>query len=75
MTTILALVIVLVAMSLGDIVSIKTKAWIPSVFVTALIFLFGFFSKECYINSYFRNARSWIGNVSTSYSHGNIDEY
>lgn len=42
MTTILALVIVLVAMSLGDIVSIKTKAWIPSVFVTALIFLFGF---------------------------------
>lgn len=42
MTTILALVIVLVAMSLGDIVSIKSKAWIPSVFVTALIFLFGF---------------------------------
>lgn len=42
MTAILALVIVLVAMSLGDIVSIKTKAWIPSVFVTALVFLFGF---------------------------------
>ena len=42
MSAILALVIVLVAMSLGDIVSIKTKAWIPSVFITAIIFLFGF---------------------------------
>lgn len=42
MTAILALVIVLVAMSLGDIVSIKTKAWIPSVFVTAIVFLLGF---------------------------------
>ena len=42
MTAILALVIVLVAMSLGDIVSIRTKAWIPSVFITAIIFLFGF---------------------------------
>lgn len=42
MTAILALVIVLAAMSLGDIVSIKTKAWIPSVFVTAIVFLFGF---------------------------------
>ena len=42
MTAILALVIVLAAMSLGDIVSIKTKAWIPSVFVTAIVVLFGF---------------------------------
>ena len=42
MTAILALVIVLAAMSLGDIVSIKTKAWIPSVFVTAIVFLLGF---------------------------------
>ena len=42
MTGILALVIVLIAMSLGDIISIKTKAFVPSVFITALIFLFGF---------------------------------
>ena len=59
MTGILALVIVLIAMSLGDIISIKTKAFVPSVFITALIF---------------RNASSWIGDVSTGYSHGNIDE-
>ena len=42
MTGMLALVIVLIAMSLGDIISIKTKALVPSVFITALIFLFGF---------------------------------
>ena len=42
MTAILALVIVLAAMSLGDIVSIKTKARIPSVYVTAIVLLFVF---------------------------------
>lgn len=42
MSIVLSLLVVLIAMSLGDIISIKTKAFIPSVFVTALIFLFGF---------------------------------
>lgn len=31
--------------------------------------------KGCYINSYFRNVCSWIGNVFISYLYGNIDEY
>jgi len=43
--------------------------------ILALVIVLVDISKGCYINSYFRNARSWIGNVSTSYSHGNIDEY
>ncbi len=40
--TILAFVIVVGAMAIGDIVSTKTKAFVPSVFVTAIIFLFGY---------------------------------
>lgn len=42
MSAILSLLVVMIAMSLGDIISMKTKAFIPSVFVTAIIFLFGF---------------------------------
>ncbi len=42
MSVILSLLIVIVAMSIGDIISIKTKAFIPSVFVTAVVFLIGF---------------------------------
>jgi hypothetical protein len=39
-----AFCIVLAALAIGDVVSTKTKAFIPSVFVTALIFLFGFWT-------------------------------
>src|SRR5699024_8846980 len=41
-TAIMALVVVLFPMVIGDLVSIKTKAFVPSVFVTAIIFLVGF---------------------------------
>ena len=45
----LALLIVMVILYLGDAVSVRTKAWIPSVFVCAVLFLFGywtFFPKD-----------------------------
>lgn len=42
MTPILALLCVLITMAIGDIISSLTKAFIPSVFASALIFLFGF---------------------------------
>lgn len=42
MSVVLSLLVVIVAMSIGDIISMKTKAFIPSVFITAVIFLFGF---------------------------------
>lgn len=41
-TALLAFLLVITAMAIGDIVSIKTKAFIPSVFITAVIFLFGY---------------------------------
>lgn len=42
MTAILAFVCVLFSMAIGDVVSAKTKAFVPSVFATAIIFLVGF---------------------------------
>lgn len=42
MSVILCLLVVMIAMSIGDIVSMKTKAFVPSVFVTAFVFLIGF---------------------------------
>lgn len=40
----LAIVMILVAMAIGDFVSTKTKALVPSVFVTALIFIIGYWT-------------------------------
>lgn len=45
----LALVIVIAILFIGDLVSTRTKAWIPSVFVSAVLFLIGywtFFPKD-----------------------------
>lgn len=42
MSAVLSLLVVMIAMSIGDIVSMKTKAFVPSVFVTAFVFLIGF---------------------------------
>jgi hypothetical protein len=44
MSLLMAFSIVLIALALGDIISTKTKAFIPSVFVTALLFLFGYWT-------------------------------
>ncbi|WP_132244168.1 hypothetical protein [Marinisporobacter balticus] len=44
MSLLMAFSIVLVVLSIGDIISTKTKAFIPSVFVAALLFLFGFWT-------------------------------
>ena len=49
MSQLLALVIVLGILFIGDIVAVRTKAWIPSVFICAVLFLLGywtFFPKE-----------------------------
>jgi len=39
-----AFTVILFIMAIGDIISIKTKAYIPSVFISALIFLIGFWT-------------------------------
>lgn len=41
-TPLLAFLLVLTAMTIGDIISAKTKAFVPSVFVTAVVFLVGY---------------------------------
>ena len=44
MSIIMAFSIILVILAIGDIISTKTKAFIPSVFVSAIIFLVGFWT-------------------------------
>ncbi|WP_085247901.1 hypothetical protein [Gilliamella mensalis] len=44
MPQMLALVLLLIILYLGDIVSTRTKAWIPSVFVCAVLFLVGYWT-------------------------------
>ena len=44
MNLLIAFTVILVIMAIGDIVSLKTKAYIPSVFVSALIFIIGFWT-------------------------------
>lgn len=49
MSQMLALVIVVFILLVGDLVAVRTKAWIPSMFVSAILFLIGywtFFPKE-----------------------------
>jgi hypothetical protein len=40
----MAFSIVLIVLAIGDVVSTKTKAFVPSVFIAALLFLFGFWT-------------------------------
>jgi len=44
MSQMLALLIILVILYLGDAVSTRTKAWVPSVFVCAVLFLLGYWT-------------------------------
>ena len=44
MSLIFAFCVVLGVLSIGDVVSARTKAFVPSVFVAALLFLFGFWT-------------------------------
>ncbi|RSD29110.1 hypothetical protein [Mesobacillus subterraneus] len=49
MSQMLALVIVVFILLVGDLVAVRTKAWVPSMFVSAVLFLIGywtFFPKE-----------------------------
>ncbi|WP_297598184.1 hypothetical protein [uncultured Cetobacterium sp.] len=39
-----SIICILIALSLGEVVSIKTKALVPSVFITAIIFLLGYWT-------------------------------
>ncbi len=44
MSQMLALVILVAILYIGDVISIRTKAWIPSVFVCAVLFLLGYWT-------------------------------
>lgn len=44
MPQMVALTILLAILYIGDIVSVRTKAWVPSVFVCAVLFLFGYWT-------------------------------
>lgn len=44
MSQMLALVIIVGILFIGDVVSTKTKAWVPSVFVCAILFLIGYWT-------------------------------
>ncbi|WP_026896151.1 membrane protein [Clostridiisalibacter paucivorans] len=44
MSIIMAFCIILVVLAVGDVISAKTKAFIPSVFVSAVLFLLGFWT-------------------------------
>ena len=44
MAQMLALVIVVAVLFIGDMVSVRTKAWVPSVFVCAVLFLLGYWT-------------------------------
>nr|WP_218059124.1 hypothetical protein [Gilliamella apicola] len=44
MPQMLALVILLIILYLGDVVSTRTKAWVPSMFVCAVLFLLGYWT-------------------------------
>lgn len=49
MSQMLALLLIISILYLGDLVSVRTKAWVPSVFVCAVLFLIGywtFFPKD-----------------------------
>nr|WP_263323592.1 hypothetical protein [Neobacillus sp. Marseille-Q6967] len=49
MSQMLALVIVVFILFIGDLVAVRTKAWVPSIFICAVLFLFGywtFFPKD-----------------------------
>lgn len=44
MSQMLALVIVILIMFIGDLVAVRTKAWVPSIFICAILFLFGYWT-------------------------------
>lgn len=44
MSQLLALVLVILILFVGEAVSIRTKAWIPSVFISAVLFLLGYWT-------------------------------
>ncbi|WP_078381823.1 hypothetical protein [Sutcliffiella halmapala] len=44
MSQMLALVIIVLILFLGDLVAVRTKAWIPSMFVCAVLFLLGYWT-------------------------------
>ncbi|MDR7080532.1 hypothetical protein J2Y03_005619 [Neobacillus niacini] len=44
MSQMLALVILLLILFIGDLVAVRTKAWVPSIFVCAVLFLLGYWT-------------------------------
>jgi hypothetical protein len=44
MSQMLALVIIILILFIGDLVAVRTKAWVPSMFISAVLFLLGFWT-------------------------------
>lgn len=44
MSQMLALVLVLLILFAGDVVAVRTKAWVPSIFISAVLFLVGYWT-------------------------------
>jgi hypothetical protein len=44
MSQMLALVILMLILFIGDVVAVRTKAWVPSIFVCAVLFLLGYWT-------------------------------
>lgn len=44
MSQMIALLIIVLILYIGDVISTRTKAWVPSVFVCAVLFLFGYWT-------------------------------
>ena len=44
MSQMLALVILLLILFIGDLVAVRTKAWVPSIFICAVLFLIGYWT-------------------------------
>lgn len=66
MSVILSFTLVLFAMTIGDIASTKTKAFLPSVFVTAVVFLLSFwyvFPSDMISKATLGQSVGWLSHV------------
>ena len=75
MAQMLALVIVVAVLFIGDMVSVRTKAWIPSVFVCAVLFLLGywtFFPPDIVASRWCTTRRRFDDDLFTNYEYGYI---
>lgn len=73
MSQMVALSIIILILYIGDVVSTRTKAWIPSVFVCAVLFLIGywtFFPADIISRARNRHAGCHNADVSVNHQYG-----